>query len=61
MLGAMSPLDALSTVTNAGSVAVADRHPIGQLSGFVTELLPDVKLPFQRPPARRPCDIHMTR
>jgi integrase/recombinase XerD len=40
-------------VTAADLREAADRHPIGQLSGFVTELLPDVKLPFQHPPARR--------
>lgn len=31
----------------------ADVHPIKDLSGFVKDLLPEVKLPFQHPPARR--------
>lgn len=30
-----------------------DQHPIKDLAGFVKDLLPEVKLPFQHPPARR--------
>ena len=40
-------------VTAADLREAADRHPISTLSGFVTELLPEVKLPFQHPPIRR--------
>ena len=31
----------------------ADVHPIKDLAGFVNDLLPAMKLPFQHPPARR--------
>lgn len=31
----------------------ADDHPIKDLTGFVNQLLPEVKLPFQHPPKRR--------
>jgi len=40
-------------VTAADLREAADRHPIGGLSGFVEQLLPEVKLPFQHPPMRR--------
>jgi len=33
--------------------AAADAHPIKDLAGFVNDLLPEVKLPFQHPPAQR--------
>lgn len=32
--------------------AAADRHPIGRLLGTIEHLLPNLKLPFQRPGAR---------